>query len=123
MAGQPDARSPHLAYSVYWGADLQAIRSGPWKLHFPHPYVKPSPPGHGGQPGAYANLKIETALYNLESDIGETNNVATQYPEIVKKLEGYAEQAHADLGDSATNRKGRNVRAPGHLEDSVPGAD
>ena len=123
MAGQANARSPHEAYCVYWGPHLQAIRSGPWKLHFPHPYVKPSPPGQGGQPGKYATLKLEAALYNLETDIGETNNVAAQYPEIVKRLEGFAEMARADLGDSATGTKGGNVRTPGRIEDAVPGAD
>ena len=123
MSGQPGARGPHEAYYVYWGGHLQAIRSGPWKLHFAHTYVKPAPPGHDAQPGKYANPKQEPALYNLETDIAETNNVAAQFPEVRSRLEALAEQARDDLGDSATNRKGRFVRAPGRLEDTVPGAD
>jgi len=35
-------------------------------------------------------------LYNLEEDIGETNNLADQYPEIVARLELMARDAHVD---------------------------
>ena len=38
MSGQPEAKSPHEAYYYYWGRHLQAVRSGDWKLHFPHGY-------------------------------------------------------------------------------------
>ncbi len=33
MAGQPGAVSPHDAFFYYLGDRLQAVRSGPWKLH------------------------------------------------------------------------------------------
>ena len=38
IACTPGARSPHDAYFFYWDRHLQAVRSGPWKLHFPHAY-------------------------------------------------------------------------------------
>ena len=44
------------------------------------------------------------ALYDLEADIGETNNVAAAHPDVVKRLHGLAEKAREDLGDSLTNR-------------------
>jgi arylsulfatase A len=28
--------SPHEAFFIYWSRDLQAVRSGRWKLHQPH---------------------------------------------------------------------------------------
>jgi len=35
----------------YSGDELQAIRSGDWKLHFPHDYLTVAgPPGRGGNP-------------------------------------------------------------------------
>ena len=32
------AKSPHEAYYFYYGNQLQAVRQGKWKLHFPHGY-------------------------------------------------------------------------------------
>lgn len=116
MSGQPGAKSPHEAYYFYWGRELQAVRSGKWKLHFPHKYHTLVEPGRGGQPGQYRQANIELALFDLENDIGETTNLADKYPEVVERLKALAEQAREDLGDSATGRQGRNVREPGYLE-------
>lgn len=115
MSGQSGAKTPHDAYYVYWGRELQAIRSGNWKLHLPHDYVHPDPPGHGGKPGRYATLKIGEALYDLESDPGEKHDLASQNPDIVKRLEAIAQNARDDLGDSRTKDRGKNVREPGRL--------
>ena len=81
MAGGPRrARSPHEAFFIYWGAHLQAVRSGPWKLHFAHPYPRPVPPGRDGQPGRYATQKQAPALYNLDDDIAETTDLSERHP-------------------------------------------
>ncbi len=116
MFGKPGAKSPHEAFFVYWGQELQAVRSGNWKLHFPHSYVKPSPPGGDAKPGKYAQLQTGLALFDLSSDIGEAKNVAAQHPEVVKRLEQLAEQCRADLGDSRTKQKGSGAREPGRTE-------
>jgi arylsulfatase A-like enzyme len=47
--GDPGARSPQNAYFFYWNRDLQAVRWGKWKLHFPHEYRTVS-----GEPAATA---------------------------------------------------------------------
>src|SRR5262249_38123952 len=39
MFGAAGAKTPHEAYYYYWNRHLQAVRSGKWKLHFPHNYV------------------------------------------------------------------------------------
>lgn len=58
----------------------------------------------------------ELALYDLESDRAETKNVAAEHPDIVARLQAFAEQAREDLGDAATQRKGANLRPPGRLD-------
>lgn len=115
MSAQPGARSPHEAFFFYWDRHLQAVRSGPWKLHFPHAYPKPEPPGANGQPGKYATRRIELELFNLTDDIRETYNVAAAHPEVVERLNALADHCREDLGDSATGQTGRNVRPTGKL--------
>jgi arylsulfatase A-like enzyme len=115
LSGAPGARTPHEAFYYYWGRELQAVRSGPWKLHFPHTWPKPSPPGRDGRPGRYAQFEIGRALFNLESDLGETRDLAAGHPDVVRRLETLAEIARADLGDSATKREGSGVRPPGRV--------
>ena len=119
MSGDPQGKSPHDALYFYWGHGLEAVRSGPWKLHFPHAYrsTEGQPAGQGGKPGPYIQKKTDLALYNLETDFSETTNVATEHPEVVAKLQALAEKAREDLGDSLTKRTGKNVRLPGKLSE------
>jgi arylsulfatase A len=100
----------------YFLKELQAVRSGRWKLHVPHGYGHVSEPGHDGSPGKTEQRREELALYDLENDRGETKNVAADHPDVVKRLLEFVEQAREDLGDSATGRKGANVRAAGQVE-------
>ena len=98
---------------------MQAVRSGKWKLHFPHSYRSlKGEPGNGGTPGPYIQKKTGLELYNLEADIAESKNVADDHPDVVARLKKLAEKARKDLGDSLTKRKGKNVREPGRLKDS-----
>jgi arylsulfatase A-like enzyme len=110
LSGDRNARSPHDALYFYWGQELQAIRSGTWKLHLPHPYQSLDAAGNDGQPGKYVRKEIDLSLFDLEKDPGETTNVADRNPAVVKQLLEYAERARDDLGDSLTKRTGKNVR-------------
>lgn len=117
LLGDPKAKSPHEAFYFYWGNELQAVRSGRWKLHFPHAYRSlQGPRATGGQPRGQVQKKIGLALFDLSTDIGETRNVAAEHPDELKRLEALAEKARADLGDSATKRVGAGVRQPGRIE-------
>jgi arylsulfatase A len=117
MSGQPGAKRPHEALYFYWGRELQGIRSGKWKLHFAHSFrsLAGKPGGTGGKPAEYEQRQTSEALYDLESDVGETTNVAEQHPDVVTRLKALAEQAREELGDSATKKKGKGVRTAGRL--------
>ena len=118
VSGEPGAQSPHEAYYFYWGNELQAVRMGKWKLHFPHDYrtLGGRPGGTGGNPVPYQQAKIGLTLFDLESDPGETVNVADGHADVVAKIRQLADRMRAELGDSATGQKGSGVREPGRLE-------
>jgi arylsulfatase A-like enzyme len=118
FTGEPGAKNPHDAYFFYYNQnELQAVRSGEWKLTFPHKSrtMQGQAPGKDGVPGKYRMQSVELALYNLANDIGETTDVAAQNPGVVKRLETLAEQARADMGDKLTNRTGTGNREPGRI--------
>jgi arylsulfatase A-like enzyme len=113
LSGQPGAMSPQEAYFFYWQRELQAVRSGRWKLHFAHVYkTLDGAAGHGGKPSKYKETRTELALFDLQDDPGEKTNVADKRPDVVKRLEQLAEKERAELGDSATKQKGSGERSP-----------
>jgi arylsulfatase A len=116
MSGVPGASSPHDAYYYYWGRELQAVRSGDWKLHLPHTYrtLAGHPGGQGGVPSQYTQARTDLALYNLRDDIGETHDIKEESPQIVARLQALAEQARQELGDSRTREQGSGTRPAGH---------
>jgi arylsulfatase A-like enzyme len=116
LLGEPGASSPHEALFFWWNRHLEAVRSGRWKLHFPHDYRSlDGPAGADGMPSKYLQRSIGLSLFDLEADLSETTDVAAQYPDVVSRLEALAEEARLELGDSATRQEGRSVREPGRL--------
>ena len=115
IAGEDGAKSPQEAYYFYYGSQLQAMRMGDWKLHFPHGYrtMAGKPGGKDGIPNGYSQAKIGLALFNLRDDIGESKDVAAENPDIVKKMQAMAERMRAELGDA--KRKGSGNRPAGRL--------
>ncbi len=73
--GEIERASHYDALYYYKGYQLGAVRSGRWKLH--------------------ANGE----LYDLETDISETTDVAARNREITERLEGLLDQAREELGD------------------------
>jgi arylsulfatase A-like enzyme len=115
LAGKPGAKSPHDALYFYWNRHFQTVRSGRWKLHFPHAYntLDHKPAGKDGKPAKYTEVKTPLALFDLENDVGETKNVAEQHPDVVGRLQALADKARDELGDSATRQEGKGVRPAG----------
>ncbi len=129
---------PERAYFFYAGGELQAVRSGDWKLHFAHDYLTVAGPTRtDGKPANFENLKpesmsesglkgiasrhgyrverLEPSLFNLKDDPGETRNVAASHPEVVRRLSERADGMRAELGDALTGRRGAGVRPSGRL--------
>ncbi|WP_425615304.1 sulfatase [Anatilimnocola sp. NA78] len=117
-SSQPGAKSPHEAFYYYWDNGLDAVRSGEWKLHFPHAFRSlTGKPGKDGMPDGYTQGKTGLALYNLKSDPGETTDVAAANAEVLGRLQQLAEVAREDLGDSLTKRMGKNRRSADKLSE------
>ena len=114
VTGKND-KSPQEAYYFYYGQQLQAMRMGKWKLHFPHNYrtMNGKPGGTGGIPTKYSQAKIELSLFNLHQDIGETTDVKANYPKILAKMLKLGEGMRNELGDQG--RKGKGQRSSGRL--------
>lgn len=138
LLGEAGAQSPHQAIVFYSGEELHAIRSGNWKLHFPHPYLTTAgAPGKGGKPSNWGQgtplsikdssvqaiasrhgqkvAQLPLSLYDLNIDPGETNNLADQHPDVVARLKALAEPYRAELGDSLTGQVGSGVRSAGRV--------
>ncbi len=90
-----EAKSPHDAFYYYRQSNLEAVRSGPWKL-----------------------VLQDQQLYNLDEDVGESKNVAAEHSDTVKRLQEFAERARADLGDGP--KPGSGCRAPGRVPEPRP---
>jgi arylsulfatase A-like enzyme len=136
ILGNSSEGSPHEAIFIYAGEELQAVRSGEWKLHFAHDYLTVAgEPGRDGKPANFNNLKpasitqsgiqgiatrhgyevahIELALFNMKTDPGEKTNVASEHPEVVARLSQLAATIRRELGDELTETKGSEIRAAG----------
>lgn len=108
ISGKEGAKSKTDAFFYYRGWDLEAVRSGKWKLHLPHGYnqVIRSTEGNVHQRKSIKS-KIELSLFNLETDIGETINVLDQHPDVVKMLLEKVEAMKDDLGDDEHSGTGK----------------
>ena len=97
MSGTTGTTSPYTAFFYYFFDNLQAVRSGKWKLvleriramEFPFRMNELEEPFR----------RVPEALYNLEDDIGEQRNVIEEHPEVADRLRGYIERMRDDLGD------------------------
>jgi len=122
VMGERGAESPHEALFFYYHRnDLEAMRAGRWKLHFPHGYrsMEGREPGRGGTPGKYDyDRRTGLELYDLSRDVSESVDVAAEHPEVVKRLLELADSMRADLGDTLTKVEPTGARQPGRLEAS-----
>lgn len=102
ISGDTQAKSPHDAFFYYYRDQLQAIRVDRWKLHLERQVEIEQ-----------GTEMIAPRLYDLKSDVGETTDLMTDHPDVVKRLLALAEQARQDLGDG--HREGLNQRPAGYV--------
>jgi arylsulfatase len=116
LVGEEEA-NPRNRFLFYYDGQLRGIREGRWKRVYEHrtrSYVGVEP-GMDGVPGPYAYPTVPDALYDLDTDVGETTDVSGAHPEIVARLDALAEEARDALGDGLRGRKGSEVRPPGRM--------
>jgi arylsulfatase A-like enzyme len=98
LFSEPGAESSHDAFFYYKRNSIEAVRSDQWKLHL---------------------RKDDTPvqeLYDLEADIGETDNVYAEHPQVVSELMEKVEACRRDIGDEAAGVEGENIRPIGRVE-------
>ena len=115
MTGKQGARSPHDALYFYWNDSLEAVRSGKWKMHFPHSYrtLGSNEGGKGGQPVKYGEADTGLALFDLLKDPGETQDVSAEHADVVARLKEIARRFDEDLKHNH-REPGRVPAAPGN---------
>jgi arylsulfatase A len=119
LTSEPNATPPNDHYLFYYREnELQAIRSGRWKVHLPHGYrsLEGRPGGADGVPTKYNyGVKQPLALYDLEVDPAESIDIQHAHPAVMEHMLALADAARQDLGDSLTKAPGNGRRAPGRI--------
>tara|TARA_R110002049_G_scaffold2750_2_gene21811 strand:- start:696048 stop:697604 length:1557 start_codon:yes stop_codon:yes gene_type:complete len=110
LSAKADAKSPYEAFYYYYLSQLQAVRSGQWKLYLPLKHKWETFKGDGGPSMA--------RLVDLVNDPLEQTNLAQTHPKVVQRLMGYAERARTELGD--IGRPGSAQRPAGHYPNPRP---
>ena len=104
--GGDSATTPH-GRSITTIVTVAGGRSGKWKLFLPlqdysrHPHFKQQP-------------HVGPLLFDLMKDIACQKDVAAENPEVVRRLEAYAEKARTELGDRG--HAGAGMRQRGHVQ-------
>lgn len=110
LSGKPGAKSPHEVFCYYQMDQLQAVRSGRWKL-----FVElKSKKRNWGKPEGAKQMK----LFDLVADIHEDKDVKGSNPEVVKRMLALVEKVRADLGDMKS--AGKNQRPAGWVDRPSP---
>lgn len=105
-----NAESPHAYFAYYLMDQMKAIRVGDWKLHLPlDAYIDMWGKDLGPR---------EARLYNLKDDVGESVNLADQYPDKLEEMLVMARMAGNWIGDRG--RSTPNTRPAGFVEKPLP---
>jgi hypothetical protein len=61
----------------------------------PHKYRVLVSTGNDGAAGKYTQATIDLSLFDMEHDPYETTNVLDKYPDVARRLQGYADAHRA----------------------------
>ena len=103
MSGQPRAKSPHRNYVLMHGPGT--VRSGKWKFY-------PWQEGKGGKRHDHAKNPSPdpVQLYDTQADIGETKNLASKHPDIVRRMQTAYDAHVAEI--KANKRPNQEMKRP-----------
>ncbi len=112
LLGAEGATSPwdQVGFCYYRMEQLQAIRSGPWKLYLPLDAKSIT----GGRKTSPSKLK----LYDVRNDLHEDREVSAEHPDVVQRLLALAAATRAEIGD--VDRPGRGQRPAGWVKNPQP---
>lgn len=135
LVGNTD-ESPRDTFFYYMTDKLEAVRYGDWKLFVSRSPEKKTDIEQNGTLDLYVlqedeeeKTKNRTAilenvlvheLYHLRDDIGETQNVYAEHPEVVAEIMKKVERCREDMGDSVVHMTGKNVRPIGRVQNARP---
>ena len=88
------AQNPHRYYAFSTNKTFEGVISGDgrWKLHLPHSYRTLVYAGNDGNPGEYRQAEIGLSLFDMEADPYEKENVLSKFPDVAKRMQGFAEE-------------------------------
>lgn len=99
-------------YFYYQHQELRAVRLGKWKLQLAHPTAGRTVLNKKWLNHIAPEDRVffdHNALFNLDTDISETTNLANENPAVVAELLDLAKWARNDIGDY--DHRGINARA------------
>lgn len=114
LFSQPGARShwDEDGFAYYRREQLQAVRSGPWKLYLPlNRKLVNNAAKTAAQP-------TKGELYDVRADVHENREISAQHPEVVARLVELADRIRAEIGDGET--PGTGQRKAGWVEAAQP---
>jgi arylsulfatase A len=98
LSGQDGAKTPHEAFFYHTAqGQLAAVRSGKWKLHVKLPASRTTRKKGEKTKAQPQPEPPAVALYDLQADIGEKNNVADQHGDVVERLKGLLSSFDKDI--------------------------
>lgn len=113
LSGKTD-KSPRQEFAYYNGLTLEAVRSGPWKLHLPRKAAQRV--YWAWQPHKmYLNLD-RALLNNLDEDLGEKRDLSKTNTKQTNELQKLAAEKRRELGDWNSDGTDRpELTYPGNL--------
>jgi len=95
------AQNPHKYYAFSTNKTFEGVISGDgrWKLHLPHSYRTLVYAGNDGNPGEYRQAEIGLSLFDMEADPYEKENVLSKFPDVAKRMQGFAEEHRRQFYD------------------------
>ena len=106
LVGESESKPAHETFFFYKGLSLEAVRHGDWKLMLVD-----------DQPAKKAKQATAPMLFNLQADIGESQDVAAKHPEVVAELQALIAVMKDDLGLAGPAPGSRTL---GHVDNPRP---